>query len=412
MGILINNISRLKSKTNIKNLEYHNKQKGKATGNRDDDYKKYNFDALQLSGQKPIENYNKYIEEHSHIGYNSYKDELKEDDFIMARSGDSIRKLESICVAPPIKILLSEIDEYDYGIIQDLFDDYLDFMKNDEKLKNVKILSANAHLNEIYYPTFERNENGKLRKLSEVERKERAYIKPHLHIDYIPLIAEEKDGKKYLKLSSKEIWKADSDDKYFSTYSKFNDRCYEKIGKKYGFERGEKWEEWDERIQKKNNGEKIKEQRKLFDFQMENDENEYNEWKEQLIDEIKKYDKDLQEAEKQYEKEIQKISEESNRMLQNQKQKLDKDLYNQIEEYEKKRRIVASKQENIDNISEETQFILDLEETVKNHKMEAKEAAKRLKDAGLDDILKSYRDEVKKGSPMEKIIQELYNMER
>lgn len=65
-GVVINIMSKAKKTKAISNLLAHNKQAGKATGNRDDNYKKYNFDVLEMQGEKSIDNYNKYFKEHAH----------------------------------------------------------------------------------------------------------------------------------------------------------------------------------------------------------------------------------------------------------------------------------------------------------------------------------------------------------
>jgi hypothetical protein len=98
-GTVINVMSKAKKKTQIRNLGAHNAQIGKAVGNRDDSLKGFNFDVLELGGEKSISNYDKYIREHMHIGYNAYKEDLKEGDFVLPRDGKDISKVESIVVA-------------------------------------------------------------------------------------------------------------------------------------------------------------------------------------------------------------------------------------------------------------------------------------------------------------------------
>lgn len=53
-GVVINIMSKAKKTKAISNLLAHNKQAGKATGNRDDNYKKYNFDVLEMQGEKSL----------------------------------------------------------------------------------------------------------------------------------------------------------------------------------------------------------------------------------------------------------------------------------------------------------------------------------------------------------------------
>lgn len=79
-------------------------------------------------------------------------------------------------------------------------------MKNDIKFKDVKILSAKAHCNEVFYPRFKTIEkDGKevLVKLSKEESRELAYIKVHMHVDYIPLVETEKKGDQVFKMQFK-----------------------------------------------------------------------------------------------------------------------------------------------------------------------------------------------------------------
>lgn len=214
-GTVINVMSKAKTKSASKNLGWHNSQKGNPTGNRDDDYKKYNFDVLAMQGIETIENYNKYFKEHVHIGYNAHKEELSEGDFVLPRNNNTISKIESIVVAPPVKVLIKDIESFDFSEVQCIFDDYIhSFIKKDSIFKDIKILSAKVHCNEVYYPRFEEitqpDGTTKLRRLSREESIDRAYIKVHMHLDYIPLIQAEKDGIKFLKLSSKDIWKAES----------------------------------------------------------------------------------------------------------------------------------------------------------------------------------------------------------
>lgn len=291
-GIVINIMSKAKKASQQRSLSIHNYQVGQPTGNRDDNLKRYNFDVLEMQGMETVQNYNKFIKEHMHVGYNAHKEELKKDDFVLPRDAADITKLESIIVAPDVKVPLKDIKDFDFSELQCFFDDYIfRFLKKDSKFKDIKILSAKVHCNEVFYPRFkEVEENGvkKLVKLSKKESYELAYIKPHMHLDYIPLVEAEKNGIKYLKCSSKDLWKAQKG-RYFDSFREYNDRFYEAIGKAYGVDRGQKWEEWDERVQKKNNGEAVKKTIRLSEWQIKKEE-EMNQ----------RYIKQLEEARKGY----------------------------------------------------------------------------------------------------------------
>lgn len=291
-GVVINVMSKAKKPSKSKNLGWHNSQKGKETGNRDDDYKKYNFDVLEMNGEKSELQYNKYFNNHVHKGYHAHLEELKEGDFVLPRDNENISKIESIIVSPNIKIYLKDIDKFNFDESKSFFNDYIyKYIKKDPVFKNIKILSAKVHCNEVYYPRFEEIEkDGEtiLRKLSPEESLERAYIKVHMHMDFIPLVECEKDGVKYLKCSSKELWKSQKG-RYFDSYREYNDRFYNAIGKEYGVDRGQVWEEWDERVQKKRNGESVKEKKELSEWQIERDEEMHKQYIKQLEKEKENY---------------------------------------------------------------------------------------------------------------------------
>lgn len=155
-GIVINVMSKAKKTKAIANLRGHNAQVGKATGNRDDDFRKYNFDVLAMQGEATVDNYNKYFNEHAHVGYNAYKEELGNSDFVVPRITDSTSRVESIIVAPPVKVLVRDIDKFDFSEVQLFFDDYINsFIRKDKRFKDIKILSAKVHCNEVFYPRFE-----------------------------------------------------------------------------------------------------------------------------------------------------------------------------------------------------------------------------------------------------------------
>ena len=49
-----------------------------------------------------------------HIVYNAYKEDLKEGDFVLPRDGKDISKVESIVVAPDIKIPLKDLKDFNF----------------------------------------------------------------------------------------------------------------------------------------------------------------------------------------------------------------------------------------------------------------------------------------------------------
>ncbi len=385
-GTVINVMSKAKTKSASKNLGWHNSQKGNPTGNRDDDYKKYNFDVLAMQGVEMIDNYNKYFKEHAHIGYNAHKEELSEGDFVVPRNNDTISKIESIIVAPPVKVLVKDIHSFDFTEVQCFFDDYIhSFIKKDSRLKDIKILSAKVHCNEVYYPRFEEitqpDGTSKLRRLSREESIDRAYIKVHMHMDYIPLVQAEKDGIKFLKLSSKDIWKAEKG-KYFNSFTEFNDRFHNAVGKSYGLDRGQKWEEWDLRVQKKRNGELVKEKRALSQWQLDIDEELNKRYIAQLEEEKAKYEADTEQAKRIMEEiELQRTERYDDFIKAQQQYK---------KEMEELKRKEERLQQKIKSLDESTRQLIHIEVLLQNQKMTKQEAVETIKELGLDDKMVAF----------------------
>lgn len=385
-GTVINVMSKAKTKSASKNLGWHNSQKGNPTGNRDDDYKKFNFDVLAMQGVETIDNYNKYFNEHAHIGYNAHKEELSEGDFVVPRNNNTISKIESIIVAPPVKVLVKDIDSFDFTEVQCFFDDYIhSFIKKDSRLKDIKILSAKVHCNEVYYPRFEEiaqpDGTTRLRRLSREESIDRAYIKVHMHLDYIPLIQAEKDGVKFLKLSSKDIWKAEKG-KYFNSFTEFNDRFHNAVGKSYGLDRGQKWEEWDLRVQKKRNGELVKEKRALSQWQLDIDEELNKRYIAQLEEEKAKYEADTEQAKRIMEEiELQRTERYDDFIKAQQQYK------KEMEELQRKEERL---QQKIKSLDESTRQLIHIEVLLQNQKMTKQEAVETIKELGLDDKMVAF----------------------
>ena len=311
MGVLVNVMSEYKSLNSANNEGFHIRQEGKAVGNRDDGLKKENMNILESMGVTPVTNYRKYFNKHKHVGYNAYKEEFGEGDFVLPRDGKDVTKMEGLIVCMPEKIYLKDLlkGNFDKKRIISFCKDYIKkFLRMDEKFKDCKILDAVLHMNEVYYPAFEETEEGRLRRLTEKEKRERAYVKPHMHIDYIPLVKAEKKGKEYLKLSRKEVWK--SKGKYYDSYREFNDRCHKAVGESYGYERGAKWEDFSERVIKKANGEKVKEYKKMKDYQFDETVREYQQYELQLRNDIEELKKKRKEELDREQKEIEKREKE------------------------------------------------------------------------------------------------------
>lgn len=447
-GVVINVMSKAKKPAQSRNLSAHNYQVGEPTGNRDDSLKMYNFDVLGIQGMETVQNYNKFFKKHMHVGYKAHKEELGKDDFVLPRDGADITKIESIIVAPDIKILLKDIKNFDFSELQCFFDDYIfKFIKRDIQFKNIKILSAKVHCNEVFFPRFkEVEENGvkKLVKLSMAESFELAYIKPHMHMDYIPLVEVEKDGIKYLKCSSKELWKA-QEGRYFDSYREYNDRLYEAIGKEYGIDRGQKWEEWDARIQKKNNGEAVKKTIKLSEWQIKKEEEMNEQYIRQLEEERYKYSaesqdykkltaeiekqkheayndflesenkyknqleriqqsiklalKEAEKAEEKRKKEIKETDELCNttQQLKQQEEQIQKEIQDKIDvlvkEKEKYDKAFENAEEKYASLDYKVKILTQIELALKNKEMSDIEALQELRKGKLDDVIRSFKKE-------------------
>ena len=433
-GVIVNVMKKARQAKAVANMYGHNAQLGNATGNRDDSLRKYNFDVLAMQGEPTIDNYNKYFKTHAHVGYNAHQEELAEGDFVVPRLYDKISRVESIIVCPPTKVLLSEIDKFDFSEVQLFFDDYINnFIRKDEKFKDVKILSAKVHCNEVYYPRFEEtgelNPDGKpkLRRLSREESIKRAYVKVHMHMDFIPLVQAEKGGKTFLKLSSKDLWKAKG--RYFKSFTEYNDRCHDAVGIAYGLDRGQKWVDWDERVQKKENGEAVKEARTLADWQLDKDEEETQRYIEQLREEAKVAG---DEAKKQIEAEIEAVKAESTKeferkqheyamqlkqlesekkigeaevdAIKKKKQKMIDDYDKAVAEYDALQAEIdagmeqlRSKKEWIDKmfdvLEDEAKVFVNIELRLKEKSITPQKALQDIIDLGLDEKLKHFKEQ-------------------
>lgn len=237
-------ITVIKQKTNrteINRTEWHNQQRNK-TGNVMEEYSHFNR-VYDYCGKQP---YRKRIWDHLKTGIKFDKAKLGGDDFHVARLCKSgSRKttvMESMIIAPNFRVHPDDLEEFLNEIGYRYFDETMDYLLGAPRMEGVIPLKAYVHVNEVYVPeSITVNLPDGTQKevlLDEEERWKHAYIKPHLHFDYIPTVLE-KDAKgiSYRKLSRGDIWKSKSG-KYYESYTEFLDDKYESLDKKYGFERG------------------------------------------------------------------------------------------------------------------------------------------------------------------------------
>ena len=287
---LINITKKRKSKSIITNTEYHDTRgNGLAPvgGSQIAEYRIYNTEIVET-----VQGFNKYIKKHGHVGYNG-ADEIKdrEKDFVIPRITKDTCLMDTMIISPGFRIPASEeaIEEFMRSGNMQFFYEYInEFMKNDPKLKDCKVLSAIVHFDEVHFPKSEYDDEGKwVRDYTDEESMALAYIPVHMHVNYLPLTrVVDKEGREYLKLTHKEIWKSEKG-KYWQSYKEFNDRQFAAVGKKYGLSRGNIWEDWKTRIQEAENGKKAKQKRDLTDFIMDREQ--------ERVDGIKRQQSQLQE---------------------------------------------------------------------------------------------------------------------
>lgn len=233
--------------TAINNLEAHIKQIV-LSGNAMAEYQKYNYSfAGDFEGQR----YRDVIKRHLKKGTKFDKSTLGEKDFWVGRtykksSGKTTTYVESMTVCPPIKIHPDQIEQFLQSEENTYFEDYIFFLRHDERFKNCLYLDFKVHMDEVYVPESITLEDGTERLLKEEERWQYAYIKPHMHITYIPLVKDidAKTGTEYLKLSRKDLWHSDAG--FSRSYSEFLDRKYVAVDMEHGFERGQIYESMSE----------------------------------------------------------------------------------------------------------------------------------------------------------------------
>ena len=239
-------ISDFCSRADVNRCEAHVKQYV-MKNNANPLYKKYNYSLpTKFDGM----HFRDVIWNNLRTGIKYPKETLKGDEFHVARvhkKGASNRHttfLQSIIVCPPIKIYLSQIDDFINGNGKQIkfFEDFKRFLENDEAFKDCMFLSYDIHLDEVYRPQSITLDDGTEKLLlTEEERDVYSYIKPHMHVQLIPTVSaiDSKTGTTYKKLSKSDVWKAKNGSAYNTSFTSFLDRVYEAVNRHYGFERGE-----------------------------------------------------------------------------------------------------------------------------------------------------------------------------
>ena len=232
------------SRSEVNNVEAHNRRY-LLKNNARPELQKYNYSFdVGMDGKR----YRKIIWDNLKTGIKYDKSTLKEGEFYAPRvykkkgGKKTTTFLETMTFCPPFKIRKDQIEDFINSQEYKYFEDALEFVKGDVYSDSI-VLGAYIHLDEWYRPESITMPNGTERILEEWERDDYAYIKPHMHVDVITTKrCRDKDGLEFLKLSRGDVWKAESG-RYNSSYREFNDRRFEKLDKRYGFERGEIYED-------------------------------------------------------------------------------------------------------------------------------------------------------------------------
>lgn len=219
----------------------------------DKDFKKFNMSLLDNTEGLT---YNQYYKKYCKRRKGGKKKaevikEMGEKDFYLDKlytgkgSGKKTCCVEGIVVSLNKKIPATEeaIKEFknDPENMQ-LINDYVEyFTKTDQRFKDCRFLNIDVHFDEIFEP-WERKEPSELFPEGEIYKGD-PKISVHFHITYIPLVKEkDKDGKEYYNHSRSKIWQSRTKN-YRQSYSQFNDDIYNAVEKKYGYERGNLYEE-------------------------------------------------------------------------------------------------------------------------------------------------------------------------
>lgn len=306
------------SRTSVNNLQTHIRQII-LTGNAKEEFKKYNYEfPTEYSG----ENYRNIVWKNLKTGIKFDKSSLKEGEFWVGRtykkkSGKTTTYVESMTIAPPWKVHPDDIEMFLQSFENTYFEAIERFLVTDEQFRDCIFLDFQVHLNEVYVPESITLEDGSEYMLPEEERWAYAYIKPHMHVSYIPTVkTTDKNGTEFLKLSRSDLWKSKSG-KFNQSYREFNDKKYEAVDKEYGLERGviydtlppeerpvrKRLEQWQKDMDINRAEKLIQQQQKEIDKtvadmeaqakQILQDKNIINEAKEQLAEDMKDYLMDM-----------------------------------------------------------------------------------------------------------------------
>lgn len=231
-------------RVSVNNLQAHIR-KVVLTGNAKEEYGKYNYEfKTEYSGT----NYRDAVWKNLKVGTKFDKSKLEEGQFWVGRtykkrSGKTTTYVEAMTIAPPWKVHPDDIEVFLKSNENTYFDTVRQFLMTDEQFKDCIFLDFQVHLDEVYIPESVTQEDGSEYMLPEEERWQYAYIKPHMHISYIPTVkATDKNGVEFLKLSRTDLWKSKSG-KFNQSYREFNDKKYEMVDREYGLERGMVYDE-------------------------------------------------------------------------------------------------------------------------------------------------------------------------
>lgn len=232
------------SRTEVNNVEAHNRRHILKRNARPE-LQKYNYSYdVGCNGKR----YRDIIWNNLKTGIKYDKSSLKEGEFYAPRvykkkgGKKTTTYLETMTFCPPFKLRIDQLEEFLQSPEYKYFDEALEFIKKDVYADAI-ITGAYIHLDEWYRPESITMPDGTERLLEEGERDKYAYIKPHMHVDVITTKkCKDKDGTEFLKLSRGDVWKSESG-RYNSSYKEFNDRRYEKLDKRFGFDRGEIYED-------------------------------------------------------------------------------------------------------------------------------------------------------------------------
>lgn len=294
---------------------------------------------------------------------------------------------------------------------QKLINDIVEYLTKESRLKDCRFLNIDVHYDEVFQP-WEKKPT-ELFPEGEVYRGE-PMVSVHIHGSYIPTVKERIvfEGKEieFEALNRGEIWKSKTKN-YRQSYSQFNDEIFEAVEKKYGYERGELYEESKEDRQDDTIQDwKIKHEREMEELYKEQQEKKKAiEQKKtvELDDELERVEIDKQakidSAKKRADEEVEVIREEINSDM---NRKIEKIL---IEMNDEEKALKKQKQKQMQELREQSKEEVnqlkqiheeEINELKKQLETEKNELANQLDDflnqqEQYDDIDKSYADYMK-----------------